>query len=112
MQQQSQHSLRVLRGYLAVHLDQCRGIRPYLELRGNSVSFQLVAGTAWFSGILIDETGLHLRFKGKSDSSGVEAGESALILRLVGVNVAFLELWLESLGSTRAVKHRVSWGTS
>ena len=64
------------------------------------MSFQLVAGTAWFSGILIDETGLHLRFKGKSDSSGVEAGESALISRLVGVNVAFLVLWLESLGST------------
>ena len=87
-------------GNLAVHSCQCRGIRPFLGLRGNSVSFQLVAGTAWFSGISIGETGLHLRFKGKSDSSGVEAGESALISRLVGVNVAFLVLWLESLGST------------
>ena len=65
------------------------------------MSFQLVAGTAWFSGISIGETDLHLRCKGKLDSSRLKAGELALISRLVGVNVALLELWLESQGSSQ-----------
>lgn len=54
-----------------------------------------------FSGVSIGETGLHLRCKGKLDSSRVEAGNSALISRLEGVKVAVLELWLASRSSTR-----------
>ena len=52
VQEGSQTSLHLMRGYLGFHLSHCRGIWAYLELRGNStrdeVSFQFAAGTAGF----------------------------------------------------------------
>ena len=44
----NQTSLHVVRGYLVFLSRQCTGIRPYFELRGDSVSFQLVAETTGF----------------------------------------------------------------
>ena len=38
----------VMRGYSLFHWSQCRGIRTYLELSGNSASFFLVAGSTRF----------------------------------------------------------------
>jgi len=46
VQQACQTSLCVMRGYSGFHLSQCSGISPYFELRENSVSFRLSAGTA------------------------------------------------------------------
>ena len=51
-QQGSQASHHAVRGSSVFHGSQCRGIRTYLELRGNLVSFFLAAGSA----------GFHLRF--------------------------------------------------
>ena len=48
VQEGSQTSLCVVKGYSVFHSRQCTGIRSYLELRGNSVSFQLTAGTVGF----------------------------------------------------------------
>ena len=64
VQQGSQTSLRVVRGYLRLHASWSRGIRPHLELRG-TLSFRLAAGTAGFSPVSIGETGLLLRCQGK-----------------------------------------------
>ena len=50
-QQGSQASQHVVRGSVVSHWSQCRGMRTYLELGGNSVSFLLVTGS----------TGFHLR---------------------------------------------------
>ena len=47
---QASHS--VVSGYLVFRWSRCRGIRTYLELRGNSASFLLGAGS----------TGFHSRF--------------------------------------------------
>ena len=47
-QQGSQASHHVVRGSSVMHWSRCTGIRTYLELRGNSVSFLLAAGTAGF----------------------------------------------------------------
>ena len=38
----------VVRGYSVFHWSRCRGIRTYLEQRGNSASFFLAAGSAGF----------------------------------------------------------------
>ena len=46
--QGGQASHPVVRGYLVFHWNQCKGIRTYLELRGNSESFFLAAGSAGF----------------------------------------------------------------
>ena len=43
-----QASHPVVRGYSVFHWSRCRGIRTYLELRGNSASFFLAAGSAAF----------------------------------------------------------------
>ena len=45
VQQGRQTSLHVVRGYSGFHSSWYRGIRPFLGLRENSVSFQLVAET-------------------------------------------------------------------
>ena len=50
-QQGSQASHHVVRGSLVSHWSWCRGIRTYLELRGNSVFF-LFAGA--LAGILLE----------------------------------------------------------
>ena len=47
-QQGCQASHHVVRGSSVMHWSRCTGIRTYLELRGNSVSFLLAAGTAGF----------------------------------------------------------------
>ena len=44
VQQGNQKSLHVVRGSSGFHLSQCRGIRPYLQVRGNKVSFLLATG--------------------------------------------------------------------
>ena len=46
------------------HLSWCRGIRPYLQLSENLLSFGLVAGNVGFLSSAIGETGLLLMFKG------------------------------------------------
>ena len=48
VQEGSQTSLCVVRGYSVFHSRRCTEIRPYLELRLNSVSFQLVMGMLGF----------------------------------------------------------------
>ena len=48
VQEGSQTSLHVVKEYSVFHSRQCTGIRPYLEFRGNSVSFQLMAGNSGF----------------------------------------------------------------
>ena len=48
LQRVNQNSLHVVRGSLRFHSSWCRGIRPFLELRGNSGSFRLAAGTPRF----------------------------------------------------------------
>ena len=45
VQHGSQSSFCVVRGNSGFHSSRCRGIRPYLKLRGNSVFFQIEAGT-------------------------------------------------------------------
>ena len=70
-----------MRGYSGFHVSRCRGIRPYPELRGNSVSFQPVQ-EPW-------------------GSSHVESRESALISRRGREHRALIELWQEIWGSTR-----------
>ena len=63
-QQESQTFLRVVRGYSGFHSSPCRGIRPFLVLRGNLVSFwQEPWGSSQGS---VDETDLSLRCRGKS----------------------------------------------
>lgn len=80
LQRGSQNSVHVARGSLGFHLSRCRGIRPFLELRGNSVSFRLVAGTSGFLSSFnrSDIPTLEVRVE-RGDSSQVEVGESALI---------------------------------
>ena len=48
VQQGSQTSLQVVRGDSEFHWSWDRGIWPYLELSGNSLSFQLAARNAGF----------------------------------------------------------------
>ena len=48
LQRGSQNSLRVVRGSSGFHSSWCRGIMPFLELRGNSGSFRLATGTPRF----------------------------------------------------------------
>ena len=48
LQQGSQTSLCVVRGYSGFHLSLFRAMRLFLRLRGKSVSFRLAAGTAQF----------------------------------------------------------------
>ena len=48
VQQGSETFLHVVRGNLGFHWSRCKGTWPYLELRGNSVSFRLVAGNEGF----------------------------------------------------------------
>ena len=48
MQQESQTSLNVVTGNSEFHSSCCHGISPYVELRGNTMSFQLRAGTSGF----------------------------------------------------------------
>ena len=43
---QASHS--VVRGYSVFHWSRCRGIKTYLELSGNLVSFFLAAGSVGF----------------------------------------------------------------
>ena len=43
VQQPSQTSIYVVRGYSGFHSSRWWGIRPYLELRGKSVSFCLAS---------------------------------------------------------------------
>ena len=46
VQQGSQTSLNVATGNSEFHSNHCHGISPYVELRGNTMSFQLRAGTS------------------------------------------------------------------
>ena len=62
-QQGSQASHHVVRRSSVFNCSQCRGIRTYLELSGNSVSFP-AAGSAGFHSRSIGETGLLWSCKG------------------------------------------------
>ena len=69
-------------GILVFHSSQCTGIRPYLESRGNLVSFHLSAGTAGYLSSYNRWDRPHIKVRGENrDSSRVEAGESTHILR-------------------------------
>ena len=48
VQQGSQTSLSVATGNSEFHSRHCHGISPYVKLRGNTMSFQLTAGTSRF----------------------------------------------------------------
>ena len=74
--------LLVCEGRLEFLWSRCRGIRPYLTLRGNSLSFQLGARNAGFLSSFNRRDRPPLEVRGESrDSSRVEAGESVLISR-------------------------------
>ena len=65
VQQPSQTSIYVVRGYSGFHSSRWWGIRPYLELRRKLVSFHLSTGTRGTYRVKIRETGLLLRCEGK-----------------------------------------------
>ena len=48
VQQRIQTSLRVVTGNSEVRSSCCHGIRPNVELRGNTMSFQLTVGNTGF----------------------------------------------------------------
>lgn len=54
-----------MRGYSVSHWSRCRGIRTYLELRGNSVSFFFAAESVGFHSRSIDQIGFLLWCEGK-----------------------------------------------
>ena len=62
----------VVRGYSVFHWSRCRGIRNYFELRGNSVSLFLAAGSL----------GFHSRFKRSDMPPLVVPGEVGIPLEL------------------------------
>ena len=65
VQQPSRISIRVVRGYSGFHSSRCWGIRPYLELRGRSVSFLSCGRPRGSSRVSIGVTGLFLSQEGK-----------------------------------------------
>ena len=64
-QQGSQASHHVVRGSSVFHWSRCRGIRTYLKLSGNSVSFFPVAGCSGFHSRSMGEAGLLWPCEGK-----------------------------------------------
>ena len=75
-------SLRVVMGYSGFHSSRCRGINPYLDLSGNSVSCRILAESQDSSRVSIGEKCLHLRCKGKVRIPLIPRwGELALISR-------------------------------
>ena len=87
---QSSHHVRVS---LVFHWSQCRGIRTYLELRGNSVSFSLAAGSAGFCS----------RFNRCDRPPLVARGEVGIPLELKQGMGPHLPLRWETRGSSRLV---------
>ena len=63
VQQGIQTSVRIVRGYLGFHVSRCRGIKPYLELRQNLVSFRPAAGTKGLLSSRIRGIGSHLEMR-------------------------------------------------
>ena len=95
-----QTSLRVVRGYSWFHSCRCRKIRPYLELRWNSLSFQISAGLWSSSRASIGDTGLPLRCKGKVGFPlESKHGNRPSSQDEVG-NTGPFELWRETRGSS------------
>ena len=48
VQQGNQTSVSVVTGNSGFHSSHCHGITPYVELKGNRMSFLLTAGNSWF----------------------------------------------------------------
>ena len=86
-----QASHYVVRGYSVFHWSQCRGIRTYLEQRGDSASFFLAAGS----------TGFHLRFNGCHRPSLVVQGEVGIPLELKLRMGPHLQMRWDTRGSCR-----------
>ena len=75
---------------MGFYSSQCRGIRPYLRSRGNSLSFPLAAGNSWFLSSCDGDLGIRLAWQQESQdslelrwgsrvSSQFAAGESGLL---------------------------------
>ena len=88
-----QASHPVVRGYSVFHWSRCRGIRTHLELRGNSASFFLAAGSA----------GVPLEIQFVTQASSCGAREVGIPLELKQGMGPHLQMRWNTQGSSRAV---------
>ena len=104
LQQKSQTSLHLVKGNSGFHSSHCRRISTYLELRGNSVSFQLVMGITGLLSSCDADLGIPLGWQQWSqDSSQVKVGEVVFPLELQQGSRASSQVEAKPQGSSLVV---------